>query len=339
MLRCRTAPRRVATEALRQRPKHRGARGGDPRARLLGLGALLALGSCDGGGSGNGGGGSGGGPALTGAVGLPCTTDADCPRAGGPAFVCITPDADGALGNGAPQDGYCSAPCQVNADCHALDELSSCAEPFGDQGAHCLATCQPGVGAGGQPLLKCGSDRAQVCTPTTQDPTIGLCLPRCQSDSRCAAGRVCDPGESGLCLREPKVGGGVGAACRAQTEATDCASGICFEYRAASGAVLGGTCSAGCTFATSDGCGYDGASGGPRASACLQPQLVSGAPGDLGFCFPLCDFASDCEQDGWACRRLEGVEEVLGRAGECVPAALVGGGVPGPDAGVGDAGG
>jgi hypothetical protein len=320
------SPRRTNTHGPPQRlARPEGLRGRPDQVKSLILVSILAAATAcaeahGGGGAAGGGGGTagtGGGAPLSQAVGLPCEQDADCPAEGTVALVCIQSTADAVFGSGGPQGGYCSYPCGSDADCEAVDDLSACDLTPGGT-SYCLARCRPGRPGATEDLLKCGANRAQACV----DILGGLCFPRCQSDARCGPERSCDPGASGLCQSTPRPGGGVGAACDLATAEQDCASGICLEFPDASGRVAGSSCSAACTYATSDGCGYDAQTGGQRAAACLQPQLDSGGPGDLGFCFELCDLARDCQQPGWVCRPLGGGAQALGRTGECVPSNL-----------------
>jgi hypothetical protein len=103
------------------------------------------------------------------------------------------------------------------------------------------------------------------------------------------------------------------------------------------GVVIGAFCTANCTFTSLDGCGFDDASGGVRQAACLQSQVSTGEPGDIGFCLPLCDTTPDCAQanDGWVCEPFTDARLVaqLGRQGSCLPAAIASPGAP--DAGPG----
>ena len=295
-------------------------------------------------GGGSGTGGSGGGAQSTGnagstsmpaealypgTVGRPCTTDANC--AGAPEICLKATDNDTFLttenpAGGGPQGGYCSLPCQTDAECQAIDDISACNTALGV----CFALCIPG-----QSSVKCGADRAQVCYPIREDNTLGACIPRCTSDAACGAGRFCDPGLLGLCEDAQRAGGKIGDACAADA---DCASNLCLEYSDPNGstAVIGSFCSANCTFGLADGCGFDDVSGGVRQAGCFQAQLRTGAPGDIGFCFPVCDTNEDCVQagNGWVCDLFNDVnaEQQVGRKGECLPAALASAGV---DAGPG----
>lgn len=265
---------------------------------------------------------------FTNVVGAPCTTDANC---GGEPMFCITSTssdvfvnqapAGGATTAGGPQGGYCSARCTTSADCTGLDELSACNNALGI----CMSVCLPGPGS---PNTKCGSDRAQLCLAVSADSGLGICIPRCTSDAACGAGRFCDPTLFGMCLDAALPGGGVGAPCSPETEATDCASGLCVQYSDPNnpGQVAGSFCSANCTAGINSGCGFDTVSGGTRQAACFSAQLPNGGVGDLGYCAPLCDTTADCAQaaDGWVCEPFPdplAVQQV-GRAGECVPGVL-----------------
>jgi hypothetical protein len=262
-------------------------------------------------------------PLFPGAVGTPCDSDQAC--AGAP-LVCVRASSNVEFQTGGPQGGYCSAPCATDDDCRALDDISACNTALG----FCFALCVPGNSA-----IKCGSDRAQVCFPIQAD-TLGACIPRCTSDAACGAGRFCDPSIGGLCVDQQPAGGKVGDPCSVANEATDCAGGLCLEYSDPSNlqVSVGSFCSANCTFGLANGCGFDNVSGGVRQAACLQAQLSGGQPGDIGYCFPLCDSSEDCAQTdaGWVCSLFNDpvAEAQVGRLGECLPAELANTGDAGP---------
>jgi len=309
--------------------------------------------SCDatagvGGSGGSGAGGSGGGtsagaagsasmtPAalFPGSVGNPCTADSQCQ---GSPLVCIKATSNAEFttvdnpAGGGPQGGYCSLPCTVDADCRAIDDISACNTALG----YCFALCAPG-----QSQIKCGSDRAQACYPIRADNSLGACIPRCTSDAACGPGRFCDPSLLGLCVDTQPPGGKVGDPCVAANDMTvsDCASGLCLEYSDPNdpNVSVGSFCSANCTFGLANGCGFDNVSGGVRQAGCFQAQIRGGQPGDIGYCFPVCDTNADCVQAGagWVCNLFGDVnaEQQVGRLGECLPAALATGGA---DAGPG----
>jgi hypothetical protein len=279
-------------------------------------------GSGGGGGSGGSGGGSSAGTAgTTGmadplypqAVGLPCSSDADCP---GAPMVCVTAGSTAEFQLGGPQGGYCSVPCSTNTECIAVDDLSAC----NNQLRHCLALCVPGMSN-----VKCGEERAQACVPIGQ-AGLGACIPRCTSDAACGGGRFCDPGDTGLCVDEAPPGAGIGAFCDADE---DCASLLCLQFASPSDPTVpaGGFCSSNCTFGLDNGCGFDNVSGGQRDAYCFEPRLDGGDLGDLGLCFPLCDVNEDCVQanDGWVCSQFNdpNATNLLGRSGQCLPAVLL----------------
>lgn len=267
-----------------------------------------------------------------GSIGTPCTSDANC--AGAPE-ICLKATDNSAFATtdnpagGGPQGGYCSATCNTDDDCRGLDDISAC-----NQALHvCFALCITG-----QSTVKCGADRAQVCFPIDSGSALGACIPRCTSDASCGANRFCDPSLLGLCQDAQPQGGKVGDPCDPATETTDCQSGVCLQYTDPNnpGAVIGSFCSGNCTYGLTDGCGFDTASTGTRQAACFQAQVRTGAPGDIGYCFPLCDANEDCVQAGagWVCNLFNdaNAEQLVGRKGECLPAALASAGV---DAGPG----
>jgi hypothetical protein len=263
---------------------------------------------------------------FDGATGLPCSVDTDC--FGG--MSCIPSSApDTPFGPGGPQGGYCTSVCSDSADCVALDRLSDCF-PLNDGSAgFCLAVCPLGTTSPLGP--SCAGRNDLACADVfPAGSTAGLCLPTCWSDADCD-GRVCDLG-SGLCVDSltGRGTGGIGAACNAATELTDCASGVCFPVEE-DGA---GFCTGFCTLAPGGpvGCGFgpDGA----RDAACTPIQQGAIA-GDQGFCLELCDVTADCAQPAlYTCEALQPEsQEFLGRAGQCLPADGGAGADAGADAG------
>ena len=266
-------------------------------------------------------------------IGSPCNTDDNC---AGPEVCLKATDNDKFAttddpAGGGPQGGYCSLPCTADAECQALDDISACNTALGI----CFALCLPGQA---NLSLKCGQDRAQVCYPIRSDNSVGACIPRCTSDAACGAGRFCDPSLLGLCQDAQPQGGKVGDPCTPETEATDCQGQLCLQYSDPNNpsVVVGSFCSANCTFGLANGCGFDDVTGGVRQAGCFAPQIRTGGPGDIGYCFPVCDTNEDCSQAGagWVCNLFNDVnaEQQVGRKGECLPAALASAGV---DAGPG----
>jgi hypothetical protein len=214
-------------------------------------------------------------------------------------------------------------PCASNAECLGADSQSACNTELG----FCLGVCTPGASD-----AKCDLERPLACVPQAA-AAFGVCLPTCTSDAACGSGRFCDLGATGTCGDVPPAGGPVGSPCTRETEGTDCAGDICLTFRDPLDGVtpIGSFCSANCTFGRVDGCGFDALSldapgSGTRSAACLQVQDPGGAPGDLGYCFELCDDDGDCEQSaqGWVCEAFPdpGSAAALGRAGRCLPLEL-----------------
>jgi len=311
--------------------------------------------SCDSGGGGSAGsgagsgGGSNGGAAGAGgaggtidpifdaverAVGAPCTSDAACPQGpdGESLLTCILPTSSTEFGTGSPQGGYCTARCRETEDCQALDGLSACGllDDAGD--GYCIGLCEPGPDPAGRDAVKCNADRAQACIQLNANG-VGACFPVCQSDAACGAGQFCDFGATGLglCVTTQPVGGEIGAPCTRETAETDCRSGTCVTLiNPDTGVEIGAFCSANCTFGLLEGCGFAAVeAAGAREAVCIQPQLANGEGGDLGFCFEMCDDNADCTQAdaGWVCSALPaGLQDIVGRTGECVPAEIASGG-------------
>ncbi len=298
---------------------------------------------CDGPGGNGGDGGSAGSSSMAGSagaaggtpdpiipaglIGAPCTSDADCSDAVDN-FKCILETSNVEFdGLGGPEGGYCTVPCSGTPDCSALDGASACGlfDDATGQG-YCLALCL----AGNNPE-KCGDGgtdfRAQACVENPNAAPVGVCFPFCTSDEACGPGRFCALGgaAAGLCVDEAPVGGGIGAACDPNGMGEECASEICLTF-SQGGVPVGAFCSASCTYAAQFGCGYAPGTPAttPRDAFCLQEQLDGGQPGDLGFCFELCDVDADCVQQDWVCDSFprEELQTLLGREGQCVPAVL-----------------
>src|SRR6185436_3245968 len=111
---------------------------------------------------------------------------ADC----GNGSLCLSVDSDPFLAGGGPPGGYCSAACGASAPCS--DPSDVCVRTSG--GSFCLRGCDPTGDA------DCGRDTAACDTFPDGDPTLGFCLPQCNSDADCDA-RACAP--NGLCVDRP----------------------------------------------------------------------------------------------------------------------------------------
>jgi hypothetical protein len=223
-------------------------------------------------------------------VGAACRRDADC----GAELDCLTTDGD-TLTAGGPAGGYCSRGCGGDADCQAIDLGSRC---IGFAGARiCVRSCAsratpPGVSKClGRQDVMCVSVAALGQEEAAPQPQAGLCLPACQSDAQCGAGRFCDLG-NGLCTTTRPEGDPVGSICDG---ADTCASGLCLTLSNR----FEGFCSGFCRFGSA-GCGFDGSQASQDA-ACVIAQVPGEGDGDRGFCLELCDTAADCREPGAAC--------------------------------------
>lgn len=248
------------------------------------------------------------GPPLAGEVrvGAECITDRDC----GFGLRCYDALSD-SLGGGGPAGGYCSLPCSTAADCANVDANSGCGALGGEP--LCIRLCEAGPSDPTAPKclgrddLTCVSLLALGDEPPAGARNLGICAPRCGSDSDCG-GRRCDLG-TGLCMDEVAGGAPLGAAC---DSAAECASGVCGAPSTAAARF----CSAFCTLGV-PGCGFDGSE--PKiGAACVLPIVAGEGDGDRGLCLELCDTADDCLEPGSTCV----AEPTSGRAGVCVRPAL-----------------
>ncbi|HVZ33704.1 MAG TPA: hypothetical protein VG963_14835, partial [Polyangiaceae bacterium] len=218
-------------------------------------------------------------PGLTGGVGLPCTTDTDCP---GAPLICVPASSDGfgatdpttgQTVKGGPQGGYCTLPCTGSADCQAVDGASACNQAL----QYCFALCQPGSTG----MLKCvdsqGAPLAQACYQLPNSTTLGACIPTCTNDAACGAGRYCDL-NTGLCVSTKPTGKAIGEACDATLTVSDCASGECAVFDTPTGTIS--FCSGTCTLGVTDNCGYDPQTDAKREAGCIEPQFDNPGVGD-----------------------------------------------------------
>jgi hypothetical protein len=77
-------------------------------------------------------------------------------------------------------------------------------------------------------------------------------------------------------------------------------------------------CSYRCVFGSSDECAVEGAN--PIVGVCAYTESDI-APGNVGYCAPLCDCNDDCVAPGYACRAFtnENTRLAYGKVGICVP--------------------
>jgi hypothetical protein len=269
--------------------------------------------------------GSSGPVTSTAAIGAACSSDSNC--AAGLRCLLASGNDFGTSGSslsGGPSGGYCTKDCTDSAECQAIDVASDC-EPVSDTGSICLRTCLSKDPTSGEnkclnrSTLACNSTAVLQLEAYSSDRQDGWCLPLCGSDSDCG-GRTCNL-TTGLCSDTANEGLPIGAPCTADSPA--CAGGLCLPVTDTIG-----FCSAACRLTSLgagavSGCGY-GRTANPREAACLSPYAGvsnedSEGLGDIGVCLELCDVPADCGQSGWRCVIETGVEELLGRAGYCLP--------------------
>ena len=121
-------------------------------------------------------------------TGNACSASSDC----GAGLTCLSADTDSFAGAGGPPGGYCSATCGAGSPC---PETGAVCVGIGGGAGICLRGCDPSA------LADCGGRDTLVCNSFTGgDPTVGFCVPQCNSDDDCGE-RVCGP--DGLCVDEP----------------------------------------------------------------------------------------------------------------------------------------
>jgi hypothetical protein len=251
-------------------------------------------------------------------LGGPCTDNATCPDG---AF-CLLPTSTEWLGGGAPQ-GLCVADCSANIDLCKGYSGAECVSSLRSAGetpkrALCMPTCNLSVG--NKQAFTCNSVPSSACEPLDNTPGIveGYCRPLCKFDSECTTGH-CDR-QFAVCVTQspPATLAGFGDSCKNTSEC----DGTCLH--------LGGNgiCTNRCIYGYADQYGEDitecGLEGAPAfAGVCLY--AATPAPGNLGYCTPLCDCNDDCLASGFVCRAFStagdaGTTSVLGHRGMCVAA-------------------
>ncbi|MCA9525843.1 MAG: hypothetical protein KC549_06050 [Myxococcales bacterium] len=233
--------------------------------------ALLALGGCK---------NITEGQAEPGAVGAGCQTAEECTEVEDSPTCLKMPG------------GYCSAECAGGAfDC---DDQSIC-EQLGDQAFFCLDGCLTENGNG-----DCRGDYRCTARPevvNVDGREVGVCLPKCQSDGDCEAGRRCDTG-SGDCI--PRGEKSTGDACSNNAQ---CNGGLCVQ----NDSFRGGYCSARC---------------GNQFADC-EPGSQCATLDGQALCLDTCQSDRDCRgDDGYRCRQIATRRDQNGDAqavSVCVP--------------------
>lgn len=290
--------------------------------------------------SGNGAGGNGGtatnasggssasGNATTGGtttqLGIACESNRDCPSG----LTCLSSASDDFFGGG-PAHGFCTFECAAagepatagDGDCQRYDSGSLC-RSFGEV-SYCVQRCTFGSSTAkcqGRDDVVCDvvlhetsascrtdadCDIGDSCQSGTCFRTPQVCLPRCNSELDCPAGRFCDPA-SGACVDEEPTGKRFGESCDPNASEDECA-GFCDE----------GVCYEKCILLSYPACGST--SEEEATADCLWLPYSNLSGGDVGLCGQLCDCSDDCRGD-FDCVQLEDEEgpfDYRGRPGLC----------------------
>jgi len=242
-----------------------------------------------------------------GVVGAECRNAQDCISG----LECFSATTD-SLGFGGPAGGYCSTPCGSQQACTSIDPGSGCATIAGQQ--VCVRMCASKEAPEGQ--SKCLAREDVTCVSVaalgdeepTEEPQLGICVPRCQSDAACP-GRRCDL-SSGLCTDTPRSGTPIGSDCAAPE---DCVGGVCLPLNP--NLNVSPICTAFCTRGV-PGCGFDGSEASSGAT-CFFQAVPGEGPGDRGLCIAQCDVDTDCPEPGSLCV-TQPETAIDGRAGVCL---------------------
>lgn len=203
------------------------------------------------------------GQAKAGSIGAACEGADDCTEVEDDEPVCLKMPA-----------GYCSADCLGGLfDC---DDQSIC-EALGDQAYFCLDGCLTDNGNG-----DCREDYRCSARPTVLNADgreVGVCVPKCEQDADCEAGRRCDTA-TGDCV--PRGERATGDACQSNGA---CNGGLCIK----SEGFRGGYCSAQCS---------------SQFGEC-EPGSECATVDGAAVCLSTCDDSSDCRADeGYICRQI-----------------------------------
>ncbi|MEP7052440.1 MAG: hypothetical protein ABJB12_18885 [Pseudomonadota bacterium] len=267
--------------------------------------------------------GSGAGVAMSTALGVLCSADADCDTG----MTCVTADgSDFGPGVGGPSQGMCTLACATNADCAAVDANSGCVD-FGTGAApkpFCVQKCTLG-GDGTTADTKCQGRPDFSCKDLADDKATDpapFCVPQCRADLECGPGLFCSP-RTGLCSKSAPKGDPVGTPCDANAATNTCA-GICLGTTNSDGTLGSAFCAELCS--AGGGCMYSSGPTPTPGGYCLPLADGAGA-GDLGFCEPTCGCTGDCSIKGDVCRGWtsnateQELKGVLGSDGLCFPNA------------------
>lgn len=246
-------------------------------------------------------------PASPRRLGNACSSDAECVAGA----LCLLPNSTAWFGGGPPK-GLCVADCSSDEALCSTFEASVCVSSTlpnttGQGTAFCMPTC--GTGQGTTEAANCSLVPASACDGL-EGEAGGFCRPFCRLDSDCRSGHCDRRYGSCVALAAELTSVGFGQSCETSTPNCD---GVCLNL--SSGHQL---CSQRCIAGDTNECTVSTSS--QRTSVCAYQGSLSFAPGNLGYCAPLCDCNDDCVAAGFVCKAFgAGTATALGRAGLCYP--------------------
>jgi|GEM_PF-3573872 len=242
---------------------------------------------------------------VNGGLGSSCASTAACQTG----LTCFKPTDNVGPGAG-PPNGLCALECLAAADQAACTTLGGNCVFFGgaDSKVLCMESCE--IGPTRAP--KCHGRLDAVCASlvdSTGAPAFNACTPRCTDDLDCGS-RKCDLG-SGFCTEAPTPGLPPGSPCAVTA---DCAGGFCANFAAPDAGSPLRACLSYCRYGQAEGCGFRRGPLTAGAAACAIPAEDTGADGDEGYCFALCDTNADCalKAPGWGCANNANIRSVWG---------------------------
>lgn len=158
---------------------------------------------------------------------------------------------------------------------------------------------------------KCHGRNNVVCTEMKDDQgnPVGtpLCVPNCQADTQCDAGKVCDP-RVRVCVDTPTAGLPFGSGCGewlfSKGASGEKCAGVCMAFLKTPPTAdteqkknTAALCTERCVYNTLEGCGFNKTKLSESKGVCMLAFGKSGA-GDEAYCVEMCDVDTDCHSYG-----------------------------------------